>query len=265
MSSNAPKQPTSTDADRRVVNLDGADPAAAPRHRGVYLLPNLITTAALFAGFYAIIAGMNGHYIAAVLAVYAAVALDTADGRVARYTGTESEFGAVYDSLADMIAFGAAPALVAFSFALGDLGRVGWVAAFVYMAAAALRLARFSVSGSVEYFAGLASPAAAVILTSLVWVLVELPQLASGTVAALVATTTVVSGLLMIAPVRYFSPKQIALRDRVPFIGFVGIVLVFALAFLDPPRVLLVIATGYAISGPLTMLWKMRSAGNSGA
>lgn len=236
-----------------LVDLEERD-ATAPRRAGVYLLPNLITTGALFAGFYAIIAGMNGHFIAAVLAVYAAVALDTADGRVARYTHTESEFGAVYDSLADMIAFGAAPALVAFSFALGELGKVGWVVAFVYMASAALRLARFSVSGSSSFFSGLASPAAAVMVTSLVWVLLELPTLAASTAAALVAVTTVIAGLLMVAPVRYYSPKATAIRDRVPFLALVGIVLFFALSFIDPPRMLLLIAVAYAVSGPLVAL-----------
>ncbi|MEM1433027.1 MAG: phosphatidylcholine/phosphatidylserine synthase [Pseudomonadota bacterium] len=236
------------------------DETPAPRRRGIYLLPNLITTGALFAGFYAIIAGMDGHFIAAVLAVYAAAALDTADGRVARYTHTESEFGAIYDSLADMIAFGAAPALVAFSFALGDLGKVGWAAAFVYMASAALRLARYSVSGTIESFTGLASPAAATIVVSLVWVLAELPTLSSTTVAIVVALVTGAAGLLMVAPITYFSPKTFALRDQVPFVVFVAVVMIFALAFIDPPRVLLLIAAGYALSGPLLALRRYLTA-----
>lgn len=245
-----------------LIDLEAAEADEAPRSRGIYLLPNLITTGALFAGFYAMIAGMDGHFVAAVLAVYTAGALDTADGRIARYTHTESEFGAIYDSLADMIAFGAAPALVAFSFALGELGKVGWVAAFIYMACAALRLARFSVSGSTAYFSGLASPAAAVIVTSLVWVLVELPSVDPATSALLIAGTTVGSGLLMVAPVRYFSPKSVALRNRVPFFAFVLVVLGFAALFLDPPRVLLLIATCYALSGPFLAYW--RWVGNSG-
>ena len=141
--------------------------------RGIFLLPNLITSAALFAGFYAIVAGMNGNFIAAALAIYVAMALDTADGRVARMTHTESEFGAQYDSLSDMVAFGVAPGLVAFSWGISTLGQAGWVVTFVYMACAALRLARFNTKGDNDSFTGLASPSAAAIVASAVWVWVD--------------------------------------------------------------------------------------------
>ena len=152
------------------VQTPGLTRRARFRKRGVYLLPNLITTGALFAGFYAIVAGMNGDFIAASLAIFVAFALDTADGRVARLTNTESQFGAEYDSLSDMVAFGVAPALVAFSWGLSSLGQFGWVATFVYMACAALRLARFNTKGDNAGFTGLASPSAAAIIACSIWV-----------------------------------------------------------------------------------------------
>ncbi|MEM7078164.1 MAG: CDP-diacylglycerol--serine O-phosphatidyltransferase [Pseudomonadota bacterium] len=227
------------------------------RRRGIYLLPNLITSAALFAGFYAIVAGMNGNYVAAVLAVFVAMALDTADGRVARITNTESEFGAEYDSLSDMVAFGVAPALVAFSWALQGLGQTGWVVTFVYMACAALRLARFNTKGDNASFTGLASPSAAAIVVCCIWVWVEHMAGAPNQIMAVVmAAVVLLTGLLMVSNFEYFSPKVINFKGRVPFMTLVLVVLGFAFMMVDPPIVLLVLFASYALSGPVMWLWR---------
>jgi len=168
----------------------------------------------------------------------AALVLDTADGRIARITNTESEFGAQFDSLSDMAAFGVAPALLVFSYSLSDLGRLGWIATFIYMACAALRLARFNTESDLKSFTGLASPAAAVILASVVWVLVESYPNASATPAMpyAIAAITVVVGLLMVSPIRYFSPKAIDFNRRVQFLTLVAVGLVFAIIVAEPPR-----------------------------
>jgi CDP-diacylglycerol--serine O-phosphatidyltransferase len=228
------------------------------RPRGIYLAPNLITTGALFAGFYAMVAGMNGHFVAAGLAVYVAMALDTLDGRVARWTRTESRFGAEYDSLSDMVAFGVAPALVAFAWGLDTLGQFGWFCTFVYMACAALRLARFNTQSSLDSFQGLASPAAAAIIASAVWVWSESlggedPSIAG---AVVMGGLTAGIGLLMVSNFRYYSPKALNVKGRVPFITLVGATLVFAVMVTDPPRVLLLLFGSYALSGPAVYLWR---------
>src|SRR5690606_23400749 len=188
------------DLDRREIeDLEPEnDDLEGRRRRGIYLLPNLITTGALFAGFYAIVAGMNGNFVPAALAIFVAMALDAADGRVARWTRTESRFGAEYDSLSDMVAFGVAPALVAFSWCLQPLGKVGWIATFVYMACAALRLARFNTKSSLASFTGLASPSAAAVMACTVWIWSEAlgdaePSLS---VAVIMALLTTALGLL---------------------------------------------------------------------
>ncbi|MFK7913460.1 MAG: CDP-diacylglycerol--serine O-phosphatidyltransferase [Pseudomonadales bacterium] len=231
------------------------------RRRGIYLLPNLITTGALFAGFYAIVAAMNGHFSGAGLAIFAAMALDTADGRVARWTRTESEFGAEYDSLSDMVAFGVAPALVAFSWGLVNLGNLGWVITFVYMACAALRLARYNTSGELDSFTGLASPSAAAIIAALVLVLTEAGYTAGEQGPTyLLGIVTLCTGLLMVSPFEYYSPKSLDLKGRVSFITLVTLVLLFALVFTDPPRVLLFLFSAYALSGPVLTLWRQRAA-----
>ncbi|MFP6815566.1 MAG: CDP-diacylglycerol--serine O-phosphatidyltransferase [Pseudomonadales bacterium] len=250
----------------RAVNAPGAAQAdpdapaeeARQRRRGVYLLPNLITTGALFAGFYAIVAGMNGQLIAAALAIFTAFALDTADGRVARRTHTESQFGAEYDSLSDMVAFGVAPALVAFSWGLGsELGRVGWVVTFIYMACAALRLARFNVKSESSSFLGLASPSAAAIIACSVWVWSDTfgtePDMLA---AAFMAVITFVVSLLMVSNFEYYSPKALNVKGRVPFITLVLVAFVFAVLLADPPRVLLVLFSIYALSGPAKYAWQ---------
>ena len=234
------------------------------RRRGVYLLPNLITTGALFAGFFAIVAGMGGNFDAAALAIYGAFILDTLDGRVARWTRSESEFGAEYDSLSDMVAFGVAPALVAFTWALSDLGQIGWVAAFIYMACAGLRLARFNTRDDDTSFTGLASPSAAAIVVSAVWIW-STPDETAGLVASIgVAAITVAVGLLMVSQFSYFSPKTLDLKGRQPFLVLVAIVLVFAIIFAHPPLVLLLCFTVYALSGPTLYLWQRYGGGEKG-
>ena len=225
------------------------------RRRGVYLLPNLITTAALFAGFYAIVAAANGDFVKAALAVYSAFILDTLDGRVARWTRTESDFGGEYDSLSDMVAFGVAPALVAFFWALSSLGQFGWVFAFVYMACAGLRLARFNTKGDSASFTGLASPSAAAIIASIVWIWSESGN-ATGLAAVAMALITGAVGLLMVSQFTYYSPKELDLKGRVPFLTLVAAVLIFAIILIDPPRVLLVCFAVYALSGPAMYLWR---------
>ncbi len=236
--------------------MRSVDPAGErQRRRGVYLLPNLITTAALFAGFYAVVAAMNGGFIKAALAIYSAFILDTLDGRVARWTGSQSEFGAEYDSLSDMVAFGVAPALVAFSWALSSLGQFGWVVAFIYMACAALRLARFNTKGETATFTGLASPSAAAIIASSVWIWSESAAEVTGFDTVAMAVITAAVGLLMVSPFTYFSPKELDLKGRVPFLALVAAVLIFAIILIDPPRVLLTCFAVYALSGPTMYLW----------
>ncbi len=237
------------------------------RRRGIYLLPNLITSGALFAGFFAMVAAMNGDYVPAALAIFVAMALDTADGRVARLTQTESDFGAEYDSLSDMVAFGVAPALVAFSWGLSTLGQVGWVVTFVYMACAALRLARFNTKGETESFTGLASPSAAAIIACTVWVWVDYGGEPGPTklAASLVGAVTLVTALLMVSNFRYFSPKVLGFKGRVPFITLVFVVLAFSLLLLHPPTVLLVLFSGYALSGPVTEVYRWATGRNSPA
>src|SRR5262245_5730555 len=222
--------------DEASANAHEEEPSAArdsaheepTRRRGIFLLPNLITTAALFCGFYAIVAAMNGRYSAASITVFAAMVLDTADGRVARLTRTQSAFGAEYDSLSDMVAFGVAPALVAFSFALAELKELGWMVTFVYMACAALRLARYNTSGDVASFTGLASPAAACIVVSSVWVLYDRVALPQPVAAGLLASVIALAAILMVSQFRYFSPKVLTFRGRVPFVTLVAVVLLFA-------------------------------------
>ena len=252
----------SRDTDDEVHHLDPGDRL---RRRGVYLLPNLITTGALFAGFFAIVAGMSGNFVAAALAIFSALILDTLDGRVARWTRSESEFGAEYDSLSDMVAFGVAPALVAFTWALSDLGQVGWVVAFIYMACAGLRLARFNTKGDSDTFTGLASPSAAAIIASTVWIW-SAPGEPSSAVASIgMAVITAAAGLLMVSQFSYFSPKTLNLKGRQPFLVLVAIVVVFAIIFAHPPLVLLLCFTAYALSGPAMYLWHRYRGGNGSA
>lgn len=236
------------------------------RRQGVYLLPNLFTTGALFAGFYAVIAAMRGEFEPAAIAIFFAGVFDGLDGRIARLTNTSSKFGAEYDSLADMVSFGVAPALVMFSWALGDLGKFGWSAAFIYVACAALRLARFNTrvdTADKNYFTGLASPAAAAIIASTVWVCHDLGWVGPGLpdeVAVLVAVLTAAVGILMIANFPYYSFKGVDFRGRVPFVVIILVVLGFGLVTLDPPLIFLLAFLAYAVSGPVLQLrrWRKR-------
>ena len=241
---------------RRSGSAGGASTPDRQRRRGVYLLPNLITTAALFAGFYAIVAAANDEFAKAAMAIYSAFILDTLDGRVARWTRSESDFGGEYDSLSDMVAFGVAPALVAFFWALSSLGQFGWVFAFIYMACAGLRLARFNTKGDNASFTGLASPSAATIIASIVWIWSEGGNAATGATAVAMALITGAVGILMVSQFTYYSPKELDLKGRVPFLTLVVAVLIFAIILIDPPRVLLACFTFYALSGPAMYLWR---------
>ncbi|MEY3017165.1 MAG: hypothetical protein RL336_300 [Pseudomonadota bacterium] len=248
------------------VSIDGK----TERRRGIYLLPNLFTTAALFSGFYAIVSGVNGNFEAASIAIFVSMIFDGLDGRVARLTNTQSKFGEQYDSLADMVSFGAAPALVMFSWAMSGLGKFGWACSFIYMACAALRLARFNAmidTADKNFFTGLASPAAASVVAGLVWVGHDqgwVGELLPVGLSYVIGVVTAFVGLLMIANIRYNSFKGIDLRGRVPFVVLLLIVLVFALVTVDPARVLLATAVIYAFSGPVQfVLSKLRPAQHS--
>ena len=234
------------------------------RRKGVYVLPNLFTTGNLFCGFYAIISAQAGNFSQACIAVFVAMILDGLDGRVARMTNTMSKFGEQYDSLADMVTFGVAPAMVAFSWALGDLGKLGWMVAFIYAACAALRLARFNAqieTTDSRYFTGLASPAAAALVVGMVWSLHDFGYDGDSIVIALIgALITACSGILMVSNIHYHSFKKIDLKGRVHFIFMLAMVLAFAVIFSDPPRVLMLIFLGYACSGPVMAIWRMRDA-----
>lgn len=236
------------------------DKSVAPRRRGIYLLPNLLTTAGLFAGFYAVLAAMSDRFEAAAIAVFAAMIIDGIDGRVARWTNTQSDFGAEYDSLADMVSFGIAPALVAYEWALHSLGKLGWLAAFVYTAAAALRLARFNTQVGIadkRYFQGLASPSAAALVAGLVWV-GEDPDAVGSRLPLLTFVVTFLAGVLMVSNVRYHSFKDLDLKGKVPFVTAVMVMLVFAVLYVHPPVVLFSIFLVYAASGPLLTLVELR-------
>ncbi len=233
-------------------------PAVKSRSRGIYLLPNLFTSAALFSGFFAIIAAMNGHFEKAAIAIFVSMVLDGLDGRVARWTNTQSDFGAQYDSLADMVSFGVAPALVAFSWALGETGKLGWVCAFIYVAGAALRLARFNTQiGSVDkrYFVGLASPAAAALVAGMVWIGSDY-QLDPATYAKPAALLVAAAGILMVSNVLYYSFKDIDFKGKVPFVVLLAVILVFAIISIDPATLLWLIFLAYAASGPVQALWR---------
>jgi CDP-diacylglycerol--serine O-phosphatidyltransferase len=226
--------------------------------RGIYILPNLFTTSALFAGFYAIVMAMNGRFEHAAAAIFIAMVLDGLDGRVARLTRTQSAFGAEYDSLSDMVSFGVAPALVMYSFALKGMGKLGWIAAFIYCAGAALRLARFNTLLEVQdkrWFQGLPSPAAASLVAGLIWVAVD-NAIAGADLRWLAWGLTVFAGITMVSNFRFYSGKDINLRRSVPFLVVTLMALALALVALDPPIVLFLIFLGYGLSGYLYWLWR---------
>lgn len=229
------------------------------RRRGIYLLPNLFTTASLFGGFFAIVQAMNERFEVAAVAIFISMVLDGLDGRVARLTHTQSAFGAEYDSLSDMVAFGVAPALVAYEWALKGMGKLGWIAAFIYCVGAALRLARFNTQldagGDKRFFQGLPSPAAAALNAGLVWVLIDY-GVAGEEARWFVCALTIFAGLTMVSNVPYYSGKDINLRRSVPFIVVAGIALFFALVSSYPPGVLFALFLAYAISGYVFSTWR---------
>ena len=228
------------------------------RRRGVYLLPNLLTSAALFAGFYSVISGINGKFEAAAIAIIVAGLLDGLDGRVARMTNTQSDFGEQYDSLSDLISFGLAPALLAFNWSLSSLGEIstlagklGWLAAFVFMACAALRLARFNTQAGIadkRYFQGLASPAAAGTLVFTIWFFVD-NGVAGDTVSWLIFFEVIVLGMLMFSNVRYLSFKGGSGGEKVPAVWVLLAVLIIVLVALDPPIMGMILGIVYVLSG----------------
>jgi len=226
------------------------------RRRGIYLLPNLFTTGALFAGFYAITSAMGGRFETAVVAIFVAMILDGLDGRVARLTNTQSEFGAQYDSLSDMVSFAAAPALVMYLWAFSSLGKLGLFAAFVHMAGGALRLARFNTqleTADKRYFQGLPSPAAAAILAGFIWICIEY-NYDMEVFRFFALALTISTGLLMVSNFRYSSFKEIDLKGRVPFFVAIAVMLAIAFVMAQPQTMLFLLFLGYAISGPVVTL-----------
>ncbi|MDO9157968.1 MAG: CDP-diacylglycerol--serine O-phosphatidyltransferase [Burkholderiaceae bacterium] len=227
------------------------------RSKGIYVLPNMITLAALFGGFYAIVMAMNGRFDLATVGIFAAMVLDSLDGRVARMTNTQSAFGEQMDSLSDMVSFGAAPALVAYVWSLNDLGRWGWIAAFVYCACAALRLARFNVNTSVvdkRFFQGLPSPAAAALVAGFIWLVTE-AGLSGQDWSWYIFGITLYAGLSMVTNVPFYSFKDLHLKKSVPFAVIVLIALVIAIINIDPPTVLFGVFVAYGLSGYGVYAW----------
>lgn len=230
------------------------------RSRGIYLLPNLFTTAALFSGFYAIASAISGRYETAAILIFVSLVLDGLDGRVARMTNTQSDFGAEYDSMADMISFGAAPAIVMYLWSLSSLGQVGLIGAFVHLAGGALRLARFNTQLATQdknYFQGLPSPAAASLLAGFVWVS-EKYQYGAENLPWLVLILTVTTGLLMVSNFRYHSFKNINFKGKVPFVVMIFVMLGFAITLSNPATILCLFFFAYALSGPIVTIVLMR-------
>lgn len=228
------------------------------RRKGIYILPNLFTLAALFGGFYAIVMAMNERFDMAAIGVFCAMVLDSLDGRVARMTNTQSAFGEQMDSLSDMVSFGAAPALIAYEWALKGLGRWGWIAAFVYCACAALRLARFNVNTTVvdkRYFQGLPSPAAAALVAGFIWLMTEL-NVNPVSVAWPMFVLSLYSGLTMVSNVPFYSFKDIQMKKSVPFVVMVLIALAIAVINIHPPIVLFGVFVIYGFSGYAVYAWR---------
>lgn len=230
------------------------------RRRSIYLLPNLLTTAALFAGFYAIVQAMNSKFEFAAVAIFIAMVLDGLDGRVARLTRTQSEFGAEYDSLSDMVSFGVAPSLLMYEWAFKDLGKLGWFAAFIYCAGTALRLARFNANIETvdkRFFQGLPSPAAAAVIAGFVWVMLD-NNFSGQDVRWYAVSFTVFAGVSMVSNLRYYSFKNFNMRKSVPFIVIILVALFFILISSYPPGVLFLLFLCYALSGYVMWLLGFR-------
>ena len=231
------------------------------RRKGIYILPNLFTLAALFGGFYAIVMAINGRFELSVYGVFCAMVLDSLDGRVARMTNTQSTFGEQMDSLSDMVSFGAAPALIVYVWALKDMGKLGWVAAFVYAASAALRLARFNTNLTVvdkRFFQGLPSPAAAAVVIGFIWVIEDagLPVIKEAWLGWAALGVTLYAGLTMVTNVPFYSFKDLSFKRSVPFIVIVAIALAIAVINLHPPTVLFTLFCIYGLSGYGVYVWR---------
>lgn len=247
-----------TEQTEKVVDLKPVSAGDVPtRRKGIYLLPNILTTGALFGGFYAVLSGFSGHFEFAAMAIFAAMIFDGLDGRVARMTNTQSDFGVQYDSLSDMVSFGVAPAVVAYGWGVSDLGKLGLAAAFVYASCAALRLARFNVQAELadkKTFTGLPSPAAAALIAGFIWSTYDIePSLG---LSVLGAVLTAAAGLLMVSNFKYPSFKEVDLRGKVPFIVILSIVMGFVVITIDPPRILFAMALIFSFSAPLIWVWK---------
>ena len=234
------------------------------RRRSIYLLPNAFTTANLFAGFYGVVQAMNGQYEIAAIALFLALVFDGMDGRVARLTNTQSAFGEQYDSMADMTSFGIAPALIMYEWMLHDLGRWGWLTAFIYVVGAALRLARFNTNIAVvdkRFFQGLPSPAAAALVAGLMWLAVDNKfNLQDGAIAWIVFAVTVYAGVAMVTNLPFYSGKSFALGRSVPFWVILVLVAAFVFVSSDPPVVLFGLFVVYGLSGWAVLLWRLRKA-----
>ena len=227
-------------------------------NRGIYLLPNILTTMALFAGFYAIVSAMKGQFESAAIAIFIAMVMDTLDGRVARLTNTQSAFGAEYDSLSDIVNFGLAPSLVVYNWGLFSLGKIGWLVAFFYTAATALRLARFNVQINTmdkRFFLGIPCPAAAGVVAGMVWVADNYGFLGQQ-LSVLAAVVTVLAGLLMVSNILFYSFKDMHLKNKVSFFAVLVILIIIVFIALDPAVVLLMAFAGYALSGPCLAVWR---------
>jgi CDP-diacylglycerol--serine O-phosphatidyltransferase len=248
--------------DHRAGDEHDAEAPARPRRKGIYILPNLFTLAALFAGFYAIVMAMNGKFELAAIGIFSAAVLDSLDGRVARMTNTQSAFGEQMDSLSDMVSFGAAPALIIYEWALKGLGKLGWIAAFVYCAGAALRLARFNTNIAVvdkRFFQGLPSPAAAALIIGFVWIMDDAGWRDVWQVGWLAWSTcalTLYAGLTMVTNVPFYSFKDVSFRHTVPFIVIVAIALGIAVITIHPPVVLFALFAVYGFSGYAVYVYK---------
>jgi CDP-diacylglycerol--serine O-phosphatidyltransferase len=248
--------------DVRPADEHDAEAAPRPRRKGIYILPNLFTLGALFAGFYAIVMAMNGKFDLAAIGIFSAAVLDSLDGRVARMTNTQSAFGEQMDSLSDMVSFGAAPALIIYEWALKGLGKLGWIAAFVYCAGAALRLARFNTNIGVvdkRFFQGLPSPAAAALIIGFVWVMDDAGWRDVSQVQWLAWCTfalTLYAGLTMVTNVPFYSFKDVSFRHTVPFIVIVAIALGIAVITIHPPVVLFALFVVYGFSGYAVYVYK---------
>lgn len=224
------------------------------------MLPNLFTTGCLFSGFYAILSATAGNFENAAIAIFVAMVLDGLDGRVARLTNTTSAFGVEYDSLADMVSFGLAPSLVVFLWAFGDMGKLGWVVAFVYTAGTALRLARFNTQVEVadkRFFQGLPSPAAAAVIAGFVWMSVDY-GVAGADAVVLALVITFFAGLLMVSNFRYYSFKDIDFKGKVPFFTLLVVVMGLVFISLDPPQILFGLFSLYMLSGLVLTIWGIR-------